>query len=205
MNAVVEPPFVAPAVQVVERQFRIELGGRAYTQVFSSGREIPDNTRSQSVRETIAVEEDVLIESLWVAVSITHLSPPGLQVKLVSPTMGTLTLHEETRGRRDVVFVEHLRRVYTSRDKPLDQLVGTSAQGDWTLTVGDYAGPHVGTPDAWGIGFGTAGAVAGGRFDGGYGASGGGGYRIGCPDAGGRLDRIAHRFCRRWIFWVNKR
>ena len=144
------------SVEVVARQFRIKLGGgSAYTR--SPGRAIPDFARTQSVHETIDVAEDITIDALWVAVSITHAYRSDLIVELVSPEEMSLRLHDRTGGSAD-----NLRRIYTARDDPLLSLVGTPARGEWVLTVGDYGSPDAGTLDAWGIGFGTPARVLAG-------------------------------------------
>ena len=152
VNAAVESG--ARVVEIAPRRFRIELdvAGDSYTRSFSPGLLIEDNTGEQSVRSTITVVEDVQIESFWVAVLITHEFMDDLMVRLIVPG------EREIRLPQDLRF-GHLWRVYTSRD---DGLVGTQAQGEWVLTVGDHEDEDVGTLDAWGIGFGTQARVVAG-------------------------------------------
>ena len=161
MNVVVSP--VSLAVEVVARRFRLELDAArdVYTRVHSPGVAIADGTSVgmgiQSVRSTIDVVENIMIEALWVAVSITHTHRSDLIVELVSPEEMSLRLHDRTVGSAD-----NLRRIYTARDDPLHSLVGTQARGEWVLTVGDDGSPDAGTLDAWGIGFGTPARVLAG-------------------------------------------
>ena len=158
VNTMVEP--VARRVAIAPRRFRIELdvAGDSYTRSFSPGLVIEDNTDNQSVSSTIEVEEDITIDSLWVAVSITHLFTEDLIVELNPPGV-SLPLRLHVRAAR---VGKDLRRAYTSREPPLDSLLGTDAQGEWVLTVGDYEDGEAGTLDAWGIGFGTQARVVAG-------------------------------------------
>ena len=158
VNAAVESG--ARAVEIAPRRFRIELdvAGDSYTRSFSPGLVIEDNTGDQSVSSTIEVEEDITIDSLWVAVSITHKLVADLIVELTPPGGVALQLHVLMASNART----NLRRVYTAQEPPLDGLVGTQAQGEWVLTVGDREDEDVGTLDAWGIGFGTQARVMAG-------------------------------------------
>ena len=165
-DVVVAEVMVSPAtlsVGVVARQFRVELDAvrNTYTQSFGSGIAIEDNGDTQLPLGTINVKEDITIESLWVAVSITHQRRNNLKIELVPPGGGTpLVLHDQIGSNS----AQNVRRVYTSQnaDIPLNSLLGTGAQGDWTLTVGDYMSDNFGTLEGWGIGFGAQARVVAG-------------------------------------------
>ncbi len=137
-------------VEIVPRRFRLSLSPAGVVQFSRTERPneaIPDNTATQSVHSTITVEDEITIESLEVRVEISHLDIGDLNVLLVSPEGAVVPLHNPAGGS-----AENLFETYTSLDHAgLATLVGAPAQGEWTLTVGDYALGETGTLEAWSL------------------------------------------------------
>ena len=93
------------------------------------------------------MEDEITIGSLAVQVEIRHSLIRDLRVLLVSPEGTVVALHDRAGGAMNNLF-----KTYTSLDHAgLAALAGERAQGEWTLTVGDYAGQDVGTLDAWSL------------------------------------------------------
>jgi hypothetical protein len=101
---------------------------------------IPDNDTT-GVSSTITVEDAGTIETLTVAVRITHTYIGDLVVSLTGPTGVSATLHNRTGGSAD-----ELRATFTPAE-----LAGTDLAGTWTLRIADLAGHDTGTLDAWSI------------------------------------------------------
>lgn len=100
---------------------------------------IPDNAPT-GVTGTINVPDELAIGSLKVKVEIEH--PYVGDLKVVLSQGGTsVTLHDRLGGGNDNLSV-------TYSPKEFD---GTSAKGDWILTVSDLAGSDVGTVKSWTI------------------------------------------------------
>ena len=151
----VENTAVVPAalsVTVERRRFRLSLLGLSdmvVTYEVTPGLAIPEPDemrRIQSVRSMISVAEGIAVGSLAVTVSITHERSTDLLITLVSPGGEGVILHNRAVGDS----ADGLRATYTSREHVgLASLVGTQAQGEWVLTVGDYDHLHGGTLDKW--------------------------------------------------------
>ena len=141
---------VSLRVEFVPRRFRLSLSPAGVVQFSRTERPneaIPDNTAMQSVRSTITVAEATVIKSLEVRVEISHLDIGDLRVLLVSPEGVVVALHDRMSGS-----AENLFETYTSLDHAgLAALVGVPAQGEWTLTVGDYNDGETGTLEAWSL------------------------------------------------------
>ena len=145
-GAVVKPESLS--IEILPREFRLSLlGVSVISEEARSGLLIADNTGDQAVHDTLDVAEDVVVDSLSVTVSITHPVAGELRVALVAPGGQAVALHALPSGSDG-----DIRRTYSSRDHAgLASLVGTGAQGVWTLSVGDYAMDNVGTLDSWGL------------------------------------------------------
>ena len=141
---------VSLRVEIVPRRFRLSLSPAGVVQFSRTERPngvIPDDTDTQSVHSTITVEDEITIESLAVRVEISHLDIGDLRVLLVSPEGAVVALHDQTSSS-----AENLFETYTSLDHAdLAALVGGAAQGEWTLTVGDYVSGDTGTLEAWSL------------------------------------------------------
>ena len=147
-NAVVEA--VPSSVTVLDRQFHLsllDLSGAAFVGEEAPAVGIPDNGLEQSVRSTISVVEDITVELLAVAVSISHTHINDLRVTLISPEGTEVVLHDRTGASAD-----DIRQVYASAGNAgLASLTGESARGDWVLTVGDYGADDTGRLESWGL------------------------------------------------------
>ena len=137
----------------VARRFRLSvspvsrLSGAAFAREKTPAVGIPDNGLEQSVRSTISVVEDITVESLAVAVSISHTYIGDLLVILISPGGTEVVLHD-----RSGVNADDIRQVYmSSGNAGLASLTGERARGDWILTVGDYEFADVGRLESWGL------------------------------------------------------
>ena len=141
---------VSLRVEIVPRRFRLSLSPAGVVQFSRTERPnelIPDNTATQSVHSNITVEDEITIESLAVRVEISHLDIGDLRVLLISPEVAVVTLHGTTNDP-----AENLFETYTSLDHAgLAALVGAPAQGEWRLSVGDYALGETGTLEAWSL------------------------------------------------------
>ena len=152
-GSAVENTSVSPAtlaVEVVARRFRLSvsgLSGAAFAREEISVVDIPDNSREQSVRSTISVEEGITIESLAITVSISHTYISDLVVTLIPPEGTEVVLHDQAGGEAD-----DIRQVYASvGNAGLASLTGESARGDWILTVGDHGPDDEGRLESWGL------------------------------------------------------
>ena len=144
---------IAPAalpVEIVPRRFRLSLSGDdRFSRAVRPNELIPDDTGTQSVRSVITVEDEITIGSLAVRVEIRHTFIRDLRVFLVSPEGAMVALYDQASG---FGFETNLFETYTSLDHAgLAALVGTPAQGEWTLSVGDYAPGETGTLEAWSL------------------------------------------------------
>ena len=188
------------SVEIAPRHFRLSLSYRSFSRTERPNKEIPDGTDMQSVRSIITVEDEITIESLAVRVEIRHSHIGDLRVFLVSPEGAMVALHDEEGSSADNIF-----ETYTSLDHAgLAALVGESAQGEWTLTVGDYNLADIGTLEAWSLEiseFPGGGGGAGRRQRGGDGFAGGGrnpardAAAVCGRDAGSGADICRHRRC----------
>jgi extracellular elastinolytic metalloproteinase len=107
---------------------------------------IPDN-RPVGISSTLAVAQAGRITRLAVAVDIAHTYIGDLRVTLTSPAGSQAILHNRTGASAD-----DLVRTYTDQNTPaLAPLVGSPAQGDWTLRVVDLAGQDIGTLRRWSL------------------------------------------------------
>ena len=117
----------------------------AYTASSAPSLDVPDNTRTQSVSDTILVPVNGTLRSLSVSLDISHSYTGDLKVKLSSPSGRTVSLHDRTGGGTD-----DIKKTYGSATT-LAPLLGSATAGNWTVTVGDYMGGDVGTLKSWSI------------------------------------------------------
>ncbi|UCF93797.1 MAG: S8 family serine peptidase [Desulfobacterales bacterium] len=105
---------------------------------------IPDDS-PPGVSSTITVAQAGIIGSLKVGVSIAHTYIGDLRVVLTAPDQTAIVLHNRTGAR-----THDLVQTYDVHSTPaLGQLTGTSATGDWKLTVSDHAGVDTGKLRRW--------------------------------------------------------
>jgi Zn-dependent metalloprotease/subtilisin-like proprotein convertase family protein len=107
---------------------------------------IPDATPS-GVTSVLTVPGSGSINSVKVAVDITHSYIGDLQVALVAPSGMALMLHQRSgASRRDIV------QTYDAVTTPgLAGLRGSPVQGDWRLVVSDHARRDVGQLRRWSL------------------------------------------------------
>ncbi len=140
---------VAPAalsVEIAPRRFRLSLSDR-FSRTERPNEAIPDDTDTQSVHSIITVEDEITIESLTVQVEIRHSHIGDLRVLLVSPEGAVVALHDRAGGATNNLFETYTSLGHTG----LAALAGAPAQGEWTLTVGDFADGDIGTLEAWSL------------------------------------------------------
>jgi extracellular elastinolytic metalloproteinase len=107
---------------------------------------IPD-ARPDGVRSVVAVGRPGTIAGATVSLDIVHPYVGDLRVELVSPAGVSAVLHERTgAGADDIV-----RQFTSEAGSPLAPLVGTKAEGSWTLRVADLAKRDVGRLRRWGL------------------------------------------------------
>jgi extracellular elastinolytic metalloproteinase len=105
---------------------------------------IPDN-RPAGVTSAITVPQAGRITGVTVAVDIEHTYIGDLQVRLTPPGGSPVVLHN-----RSGASTKNLLKAYTNADTPaLAPLVGTQAQGNWSLQVADLARGDLGTLRHW--------------------------------------------------------
>ena len=108
---------------------------------------IPDNTGTQSTNNTIVIQADGFLETISVSPYIEHTYIGDLRVVLVSPQGDQIVLHDKTGGGTD-----NIKTTYTSTSHTgLASLIGADINGDWTISVGDYASQDTGTLKSWTI------------------------------------------------------
>lgn len=113
--------------------------GAAYRST-DTPREIPDN-RSSGVTSRIVVPDDLTVESLAVKVYIVHFYRGDLKVCLTSPAGTRRCLSDRSGGSRN-----HIIGTFD-----LDDFVGESAHGTWSLKVSDHAARDTGTLYSWSL------------------------------------------------------
>jgi len=107
---------------------------------------IPD-AKTEGIRSSVVVPAALTIERVTVAVEITHTYVGDLRVALVPPGRDEIVLQQGEGGSRD-----DLIRTYTAADVPaLGELIGSDAQGEWTLAVADLVGQDTGTLAGWSL------------------------------------------------------
>lgn len=106
---------------------------------------IPDNTDMQDTSSIIVMPINGTIASISTTVDITHTYIGDLKVVLASPSGSQAVLHSRTGGSTDNISATYSSNTHTG----LGSLHGAQINGNWTLSVGDYAGGDVGTLNSW--------------------------------------------------------
>lgn len=108
---------------------------------------IPDNSDAQDTFDTMLVPVNGTIKSVSVSVDVSHTYAGDLKVEMSSPSGKTVTLHNREGGGND-----DIKKTYTSATfTALKTLLDTDIAGNWTLSIGDYAGGDVGTLNSWSV------------------------------------------------------
>lgn len=107
---------------------------------------IPDND-TQGVSDTIRVDDMRVIKDMVIEVDITHTWVGDLKIELQGP-LGEKIVLQSQEGRES----DQILRRYRPSDLPaLNQFIGSSAQGNWTLFVSDVQFRDTGKLNRWAI------------------------------------------------------
>ena len=116
-----------------------------YDTTTEPGTAIKDNTRRMDTSSSVSVPMNGTLASISVSVDIEHTYIGDLKVILTSPSGTQTVLHDRSGGRADDI----VRTYHSSTHAGLRSLHNTQINGDWTLSVGDYARGDVGTLNSW--------------------------------------------------------
>ncbi|HPF35375.1 MAG TPA: S8 family serine peptidase [Candidatus Krumholzibacteria bacterium] len=118
------------------------------------GAAIPDNnpTGITSVI-TVPAGESGAVSAISVDIDITHTYQGDLIITLTSPLGAVITLHNRSGGSADNVIGNWPETLDVDGPGSLDDVLGLSNGGDWTLRVSDNAGIDTGTLVSWGLNF----------------------------------------------------
>jgi subtilisin-like proprotein convertase family protein/subtilisin family serine protease len=140
---------LAAADSGVLNRWELEItGGRDAVVELSEapGVAIPDNNAA-GIERTLNSNAPGNVDSVEVAVDITHTFIRDLQVSLVSPQGTSVPLHERTGGDADNII-----KTYSSVTTPqLQTLRGQPIQGAWRLRVADLEAADIGKLNRWSI------------------------------------------------------
>ena len=118
-----------------------------YAVTTKPGLGIPDNTDMQDASSIIGIPVNGTVVSVSATVDIVHTYIGDLKVVLTSPSGGQAVLHGRTGGGTDNISTTYSSSTHTG----LRSLHDTQINGNWTLSVGDYASGDAGTLDGWTI------------------------------------------------------
>ncbi len=105
---------------------------------------IPDNDAA-GVSSALHVEEDGLIQNIYVGIDIEHSYIGDLRVMLTSPAGESVVLHDRSGGSN-----QNILEAYNLQSHPLlNTFIGDQAQGDWALAVSDHARIDTGVLQYW--------------------------------------------------------
>lgn len=105
---------------------------------------IPDNDAA-GISSVLNVEEDGLIQDIYVGIDIEHSYIGDLRVILTSPAGESVVLHDRSGGSS-----QNILETYNLQSHPLlNTFVGDQAQGDWALAVSDHARLDAGVLQYW--------------------------------------------------------
>lgn len=106
---------------------------------------IPDMDQTH---DSIIFPLDVTVQQIEVSLDIKHTWRGDLQVFLLPPGGGEITLIDRSGGSRDDILVS-----FRSSDEPslFASVLGNTAKGDWRLRIVDTANQDVGILQKWGL------------------------------------------------------
>ena len=109
--------------------------------------DIPDNSDAQDTSDTILMPVNGTLKSVSVSVDISHTYTGDLKVEMSSPSGKTVILHN-----REGAGTDDIKKMYDSATfTALKTLLDTAIAGNWTISIGDYAGGDVGTLNSWSL------------------------------------------------------
>ncbi len=109
---------------------------------------IPDNNLA-GVSDVITITEEGNLNDLTIDINIEHASIGHLTVVLTNPQGTSVTLHNRTGAISDDIIGNWDENLTVDGPGSLDDFVGQSVQGDWTLTVADHQFGAFGTFRVW--------------------------------------------------------
>ncbi len=109
---------------------------------------IPDND-TVGIVDTVSFEEAAFIADVKVKVDISHTYIGDLRLSLTAPTGENIVLQNRRGGRADDIKATF----DISNTTGLSTLLGRTLQGDWKLSVQDFAPLDTGTLNEWGVEF----------------------------------------------------
>jgi subtilisin-like proprotein convertase family protein len=140
---------LATADSGVVNRWELEISGRRNAVVELSeapGAAIPDNDPA-GLERTLNANDAGMVDSVEVAVDITHTFIRDLQVTLVSPQGSSVPLHQRTGGDADNII-----KTYTSANTPQLQTVRDQPiQGAWRLRIADLEAADLGKLNHWSL------------------------------------------------------
>lgn len=114
------------------------------------GLAIPDND-PVGISDVIEVAETGQVYGVNVDADIPHFSIGQLVVTVTSPSGVSVVLHNRTGGVNDDLVGNWPASLFVDGPGSLDDFVGESARGPWTLTVADNQLGALGSVDTWGL------------------------------------------------------
>ncbi len=110
---------------------------------------IPDEDAT-GVTDVIALDRDGAVAAVSVGVRISHTYRGDLEAVLTAPSGKSVTLHKDQGGQLDNLVLD----LSSGSFAPLDELLGESLRGDWTLRVCDHVSDDTGRLDRWDLSIG---------------------------------------------------
>jgi subtilisin family serine protease/subtilisin-like proprotein convertase family protein len=111
---------------------------------------IPD-ANGAGITSTIDVTDGGTLAEITVDIDLSHTFIGDLRVLLTSPDGTTVTLHNRSGGSSDDIVGNWPLTLNVDGPGALDDLLGESIGGDWTLRVIDSVGGDSGTLHSWGL------------------------------------------------------
>jgi subtilisin-like proprotein convertase family protein/subtilisin family serine protease len=131
------------------KAWSLEIKGQTDTSILveeSPGMIIPDNVQG-GIERSLSVSKTGLLDSIEVALDITHTYVGDLKVELTSPSATSVLLHNRTGGSANNVI-----KIYSlSNTSALQIFQGETVKGAWTLKVSDHAGVDQGKLNHWAL------------------------------------------------------
>jgi subtilisin-like proprotein convertase family protein len=133
----------AANASAVRRSFQIQRGDPSRDFFEASGIPIPPET-SSPVTSFLVIDEDQEISELDVSINILHGDATELIVELTSPEGTTVRLHDQSTSAGGGLQVRYDLERTPDGPGTLDDFVGESVLGTWTLSVEDVGTGSVG-------------------------------------------------------------
>ena len=129
-----------------EMSFKSIKKGKNFIKTSKPDKSIPDNDKN-GIIDIITFDEDALVSSLKVSVSISHTWRGDLMLILESPSGVRSVLHDRKGGGED-----DLETSFDITSTPdLRNLLNQPLKGKWALLVQDLAPSDTGTLNSWGL------------------------------------------------------